>query len=61
MPLSVFLFVIAFTGGRTGMVSAATGAMAINGYLGQEHGLEYLLAVTVLTGVANFGWIFETW
>ncbi|WP_454441369.1 SulP family inorganic anion transporter [Vibrio bathopelagicus] len=44
--------VIAFTGGRTGMVSAATGAMALLMVtLVKEHGLEYLLAVTVLTGV----------
>ncbi|MFS1949963.1 SulP family inorganic anion transporter [Vibrio lentus] len=44
--------VIAFTGGRSGMVSAATGAMALLMVtLIKEHGLEYLLAVTVLTGV----------
>ncbi|MEZ9288972.1 SulP family inorganic anion transporter [Vibrio lentus] len=44
--------VIAFTGGRSGMVSAATGAMALLMVtLVKEHGLEYLLAVTVLTGV----------
>lgn len=44
--------VIAFVGGRPGMISAATGAMAllmIN--LVKEHGLEYLLAATILTGV----------
>ena len=44
--------VIAFTGGRPGMVSAATGAMALLMVtLVKEHGLEYLLAATVLTGV----------
>ncbi|CAM2898757.1 SulP family inorganic anion transporter [Vibrio neptunius] len=44
--------VIAFTGGRSGMVSAATGAMALLMVtLVKEHGLEYLLAVTVLTGI----------
>lgn len=44
--------VIAFTGGRSGMISAATGAMALLMVtLVKEHGLEYLLAVTVLTGV----------
>ncbi|GEM80551.1 SulP family inorganic anion transporter [Vibrio superstes] len=44
--------VIAITGGRSGMVSAATGAMALLMVtLVKEHGLEYLLAVTVLTGV----------
>src|SRR6056297_3229952 len=44
--------VIAFTGGRPGMISAATGAMALLMVtLVREHGLEYLLAATVLTGV----------
>lgn len=44
--------VIAFTGGRPGMISAATGAMALLMVtLVKEHGLEYLLAATVLTGV----------
>jgi len=44
--------VIAFTGGRPGMISAATGAMALLMItLVREHGLEYLLAATVLTGV----------
>ena len=44
--------VIAFTGARSGMISAATGAMALLMVtLVKEHGLEYLLAVTVLTGV----------
>jgi SulP family sulfate permease len=44
--------VIAFTGGRPGMISAATGAMAlVMVLLVKEHGLQYLLAATVLTGV----------
>jgi SulP family sulfate permease len=44
--------VIAFVGGRPGMISAATGAMAlVMVMLVKEHGLEYLLAATVLTGV----------
>ncbi|EED35425.1 sulphate transporter [Luminiphilus syltensis NOR5-1B] len=44
--------VIAFVGGRPGMISAATGAMALLMVtLVKEHGLEYLLAATVLTGV----------
>ncbi|HAN28137.1 MAG TPA: sodium-independent anion transporter, partial [Haliea salexigens] len=39
-------------GGRPGMISAATGAMALLMItLVKEHGLEYLLAATVLTGV----------
>ncbi|UTF51217.1 SulP family inorganic anion transporter [Desulfomicrobium sp. ZS1] len=44
--------VIAFTGGRPGMISAATGAMALLMVtLVKEHGLQYLLAATILTGV----------
>jgi SulP family sulfate permease len=44
--------VIAFVGGRPGMISAATGAMALLMItLVKQHGLEYLLAATLLTGV----------
>ncbi|MGF1681767.1 SulP family inorganic anion transporter [Photobacterium minamisatsumaniensis] len=44
--------IISFTGGRPGMISAATGAMALLMVtLVREHGLEYLLAATLLTGV----------
>lgn len=44
--------VIAFVGGRPGMISAATGAMALLMItLVKEHGLQYLLAATLLTGV----------
>ena len=44
--------VTAFAGGRPGMISAATGAMALlMVMLVKEHGLQYLLAATVLTGV----------
>ncbi|NAW87505.1 SulP family inorganic anion transporter [Photobacterium halotolerans] len=44
--------IIAFTGGRPGMISAATGAMALLMVtLVKEHGLQYLLAATVLTGI----------
>jgi len=44
--------VIAIVGGRTGMISAATGAMALLMItLVKNWGLEYLLAATVLTGV----------
>jgi SulP family sulfate permease len=43
--------VISFVGGRPGMISAATGAMAlVMVTLVKEHGLEYLLAATILTG-----------
>lgn len=43
---------IAFVGGRTGMISAATGAIAlliVN--LVRDHGVQYLFAATLLTGV----------
>lgn len=44
--------VIAFVGGRPAMISAATGAMALLMVtLVKEHGLDYLLAATLLTGV----------
>jgi SulP family sulfate permease len=44
--------VIAFAGGRPGMISAATGAMAlVMVTLVKEHGLQYLLVATLLTGV----------
>lgn len=52
--------VIAFVGGRPGMISAATGAMALLMVtLVKNHGLEYLLAATVLTGIFQIiaGWI----
>ncbi|CTP86574.1 sodium-independent anion transporter [Xanthomonas translucens pv. arrhenatheri] len=44
--------VIACVGGRPGMISAATGAMALLMVgLVKDHGLQYLLAATLLTGV----------
>ncbi|HMM68659.1 MAG TPA: SulP family inorganic anion transporter [Dokdonella sp.] len=44
--------VISFTGGRPGMIPAATGAMAlVMVTLVKDHGLQYLLAATLLTGV----------
>jgi len=43
---------IAFVGGRPGMISAATGATALlMTTLVRDHGLQYLLAATILTGV----------
>ena len=43
---------IAFTGGRPGMISAATAATAVLMVtLVRDHGLEYLLAATVLAGL----------
>ncbi len=48
--------VIAFAGARVGMISAATGAMALLMVtLVRDHGLEYLLAATLLTGVIQIG------
>jgi len=52
--------VSAFVGGRPGMISAATGAMALLMVtLVKDHGLQYLLAATVLTGVLQIvaGWV----
>ena len=52
--------IIAFAGGRPGMISAATGAMAlVIASLVKDHGLQYLLAATVLTGVLQViaGWV----
>lgn len=45
-------FVISFVGGRPGMISAATGAMALLMVtLVKEHGLQYLMAASILTGI----------
>lgn len=52
--------VTAIFGGRPGMISAATGAMALLMVtLVKEHGLQYLLAATLLTGVLQVvaGWV----
>lgn len=44
--------ITAFAGGRPAMISAATGAMAlVMVSLVKEHGLGYLFAATLLTGV----------
>ncbi len=44
--------ITAIIGGRPGMISAATGAMALLMVtLVKEHGLQYLLAATLLTGL----------
>lgn len=48
----VISVIIAFVGGRPGMISGATGAMALLMVdLVAQHGLEYLLAATILTGI----------
>lgn len=44
--------IISFVGGRPGMISAATGAMALVMVdLVASHGLQYLFAATILTGI----------
>lgn len=49
--------VTAFVGGRSGMISAATGAMALLMVtLVKEHGLAYLFAATLLTGAFQIVW-----
>lgn len=48
----IIAVVISFVGGRPAMISAATGAMALlMGPLIRDHGLDYLLAATILTGI----------
>ncbi|OZA14405.1 MAG: sodium-independent anion transporter, partial [Hydrogenophilales bacterium 17-62-8] len=48
--------VTAFVGGRPAMISAATAAMAVLMVtLVKDHGLQYLLAATLLTGVLQIG------
>ncbi len=48
--------IIAFAGGRSGMISAATGAMALVIVpLVEEYGVGYLFAATVLAGMLQIG------
>ncbi|MBI1283374.1 MAG: STAS domain-containing protein [Thiobacillus sp.] len=48
--------VTAFVGGRPAMISAATAAMAVLMVtLVKDHGLQYLLAATLLTGMLQIG------
>ncbi|GAB4074680.1 SulP family inorganic anion transporter [Barrientosiimonas marina] len=48
----VIAVVISFVGGRPAMISAATGSMALlMGPLIRDHGLDYLLAATILAGI----------
>lgn len=57
---AVTLLVITFTGGRPAMVSAAAGSMAlVIAGLVQSHGLNYMIAATILTGVLQmlFGFL----
>ncbi|WP_415184042.1 SulP family inorganic anion transporter [Phaeovulum sp.] len=48
--------ITAFAGGRPGMISAATAATAVlMGSLVKAHGLDYLLAATVMAGLLQMG------
>lgn len=48
----VIAVVIAFTGGRSAMISAAAGAIALLVFsLVKEHGVDYLFAATILMGI----------
>lgn len=48
--------IVAITGGRPGMISAATAATAVLMVtLVKDHGLQYLLAATVLAGLIQIG------
>lgn len=56
----VIAIVISFAGGRPAMISAATAATAVLfGTLVREHGLDYLLAASILAGVIQIvaGWL----
>ncbi|WP_108395516.1 SulP family inorganic anion transporter [Devosia submarina] len=56
----IIAIVISFAGGRPAMISAATAATAVLfGSLVREHGLQYLLAATILAGVLQIaaGWL----
>ncbi len=56
----VIAIVISFTGGRPAMISAATAATAVLfGALVRDHGLQYLLAATILAGIIQIaaGWL----
>jgi SulP family sulfate permease len=47
---------IAFVGGRPAMISAATGALALlMGTLVKDHGIHYLFAASLLTGLIQIG------
>jgi SulP family sulfate permease len=56
----IIAVVTAFVGGRPGLISGATGAMALlMVYLVKDHGVQYLFAATILTGIFQiiFGWL----
>jgi SulP family sulfate permease len=53
----VMAVVIAFTGGRPAMITAATGAIAlVVGPLARDHGLQYVLGAVVLGGSSRCCW-----
>ncbi len=48
----IMAIIMAFVGGRPGMISAATGAMAlVLAGLVKDYGIEYMFAATILTGI----------
>lgn len=52
---------IAFLGGRSGMISAATAAVAVLvGPLVRDHGVAYLFAATILMGLIQMGSLHES-
>jgi SulP family sulfate permease len=52
----IIAIVISFAGGRPAMISAATAATAVLfGSLVRDHGLQYLLAASILAGVIQIG------
>ncbi|MGI0481538.1 SulP family inorganic anion transporter [Geminocystis sp. CENA526] len=56
----IIAIITAFMGGRSGSISAATGAMALLMVdLVKNHGLQYLLVATILTGILQvaFGFL----
>ena len=56
----IIAMVTAIYGGRPGLISAATGAMALlMVHLVKDHGLQYLFAAGILTGIIQiiFGWM----
>lgn len=56
----IIAMVTAICGGRPGLISAATGAMALlMVHLVKDHGLQYLFAAGILTGILQiiFGWL----
>jgi SulP family sulfate permease len=56
----IIAMVTAIFGGRPGLISAATGSMAlVMIHLVKDHGLQYLFATGILTGILQiiFGWM----